>query len=95
MKMSELMICNNTLAKGTIAKVGESFFKLTIDEIASRCGISRDSVMAAVKELTSKPIAVGEQPCCIKECYQQRVAAGRTCITPNYAMFKGEEFDLY
>ena len=106
MKMSELILCNGTLAKGTIAKVGgprnfavllvmlesigvgESFCKLTIEEIASRCGISRDSVMAAVKELTSKPIAVGEQPCCIKECYQQRVDVGRTCITPTMQCLK-------
>ncbi|MGX7374660.1 hypothetical protein ACWOEQ_07720 [Enterococcus asini] len=113
MKMSELMICNNTLAKGTISKVGgprnfavllvilesigvgESFCKLTIDEIASRCGISRDSVMAAVKELTSKPIAVGEQPLLHKRVLPAEGGRRKNLYYPNYAMFKGEEFDLY
>ena len=111
--MSELMICNNTLAKGTIAKVGgprnfavllvilesigvgESFCKLTIEEIASRCGISRDSVMAAVRELTSKSVAIGEQPLLYKRVLPCDGGRRKNLYYPNYSLFKGEEFDLY
>lgn len=74
---------------------GERFCKLTIEEIAVRCGISRDAVMAAVRELTSKPVAIGEQPLLYKRVLPCDGGRRKNLYYPNYSLFKGEEFDLY